>query len=169
MAQTKAAIKSTYPLPAYNYRVTVLKGGETLVLGFSEISGLSVEHEPVTYKHGLSFLTGAKIIPGMRQPIRLTMKRGVIRQTNNEPGADDKGAYLQSWIQDAYASLFSTTRKRDILIELCDETGQAVVAWKVQKALPTKLEAPTFDANSNDVAIETMEVIAHGLKVDYNP
>jgi phage tail-like protein len=159
MAQTKADIQSTYPLPAYNYRVTVLAGGETLVLGFAEISGLGVEYDPVTYKHGLSFAMGDKIIPGMRQEIRLTMKRGVIR----------KREYLENWMQDAYASPFSTSRKRDIQIELCDETGQAVIAWKVQKALPIKLDAPTFDASSNDVAIETMEVIAHGLQVDYDP
>ena len=48
MAQDKQDIKATYPLPSYNYRVTV--GSD--VLSFSEVSGLSVEHEPVTYKHG---------------------------------------------------------------------------------------------------------------------
>ncbi|MFN8459688.1 MAG: hypothetical protein U0401_34420 [Anaerolineae bacterium] len=32
MAQDKKQIKSTYPLPAYNYRVTILKDGEPLVL-----------------------------------------------------------------------------------------------------------------------------------------
>ena len=62
-----------------------------------------------------------------------------------------------------------TSAKRDILIDLCDEKGDAVISWKVQDALPTKLDVPTFDANSNDVAIETMEFIAHGLRVDYNP
>jgi hypothetical protein len=31
------------------------------------------------------------------------------------------------------------------------------------------MDAPTFDANSNDVAIESMEFVAHGLQVDYEP
>ena len=70
-------IKATYPLPAYNYRVTILQDGASLVLSFAEVSGLSMEYEPVTYKHGLSFVMGVKIIPGMRQQTKLTLKRGV--------------------------------------------------------------------------------------------
>jgi phage tail-like protein len=159
MAQDKDQIKSTYPLPAYNYRVTILKDGESLVLGFAEVSGLSVEYEAVTYKHGLSFVMGAKIIPGMRQPIRLTMKRGVVQH----------GDFLYSWINSVYTDPFFTSAKRDILIDLCDEKGAAVVRWNVQGALPVKLDAPTFDANTNEVAIETMEFVVHGVTVNYNP
>jgi phage tail-like protein len=154
MSLDKDEIKASYPLPVYNYRVTV--GSSTL--GFSEVSGLSVDYEAVTYKHGLSFSMGVKIIPGMRQPIKLTMKKGVIQ------GND----FFAKWIQDAYANPFKNA-KQDILVDLCDETGKAVVRWKVQGALPTKLDAPTFDANSNDVAIESMELIAHGIQVDYHP
>jgi phage tail-like protein len=159
MAQDKNLIKSTYPLPAYNYRVTILKDGESLVLSFAEVSGLSMEYEPVTYKHGLSFVMGNKIIPGMRQPTRLTMKRGVVK--NNDS--------LYSWFYNTYSDPFFTSAKRDILIDLCNEAGEPVIRWSVQGALPIKLDAPTFDANTNEVAIETMEFIAHGLQVSYNP
>ncbi len=159
MAQDKAYLKSTYPLPVYNYRVTILTDGESLTLGFAEVSGLSLQYEAVTYKHGLSFALGDKIIPGMRQPTRLTMKRGVVKRND----------FLQSWMQRTYADPAFTGAKRDILIDLCDEKGEPVIRWKVQGALPIKLEAPTFNANSNEVAIETMEFIAHSLQIDYNP
>ena len=157
MAQSKQQIKASYPLPVYNYRVTV--GSRTL--GFSEVSGLSIEYESVTYHHGFSFATGSKIIPGMRQPVKLTLKRGIIT-------SEKDGNFLASWLQDAYANPFKTT-KQDIVIDLCDETGKPTVRWKVQGALPVKLDAPTFDANSNDVAIETLELVAHDLKIEYNP
>ena len=159
MAQDKNEIKSTYPLPVYNYRVTVLKDGESSVLAIAEVSGLSIEYEPVTYKHGFSFVMGNKIIPGMRQPVRLTMKRGVV----------SKNDFLHGWINSVYTNPFSTGAKRDILIDLCDEAGGAVVRWTVQGALPVKLDVPTFDANSNEVAIETMELVAHGLQINYTP
>jgi len=159
MADDKAHIKSNYPLPAYNYRVTILQDGDSTVFSFAEVSGLSVEYEPVTYVHGFSFLMGAKIIPGKRQPIRLTMTRGIVQ------GRDD----LQQWIDKTYSDPFYSGAKRDILIDLCDEAGEPVIRWKVQGALPVKMEAPTFDANSNDVAIESMEFVAHGLQVDYDP
>ena len=155
MAQDKNHIKSTYPLPAYNYRVTV----QDETISFAEVSGLSVEYEPVTYKHGLSFWLGDKIIPGMRQPIKLTLKKGIVKNSN----------FLHSWINSVYTNPFFTSAKRDILIDLCDESGRAVVRWTVQRVLPVKLDAPAFDANSNDIAIETMELIAHGLEVNYNP
>lgn len=154
MATTKEEIKSAYPLPVYNYRVTI--GSSTM--GFSEVSGLSVNYEPVTYKHGMSFIMGTKIIPGMRQPIRLNMKRGIV----------SKGSFLASWFQDVYNNPFKTAKK-DILVDLCDESGTPVVRWKVLGALPIKLEAPTFSAESNDVAIESIEFAAHDIQVDYAP
>jgi len=159
MGQDKDQIKSSYPLPAYNYRVTILKDGESLVLGFAEVSGLSIEYEPVTYKHGLSFVMGSKIIPGMRQPTRLTMKRGVVQANDALPG----------WIQRVYSDPFFSSAKRDILIDLCDEAGEPLIRWTVEGALPIKLDAPAFDANTNEVAIETMEFVAHGVRVDYHP
>jgi len=41
MALTKDQIKTTYPLPVYNYRVEI--NGTTV--GFSEVSGLSIAYE----------------------------------------------------------------------------------------------------------------------------
>ena len=154
MAQDIERIKATYPLPSYNYRVTI----DEVIVGFSEVSGLNVDYTPVTYKHGLSFWMGEKIIPGMRQPFKLTLKKGVVKANG----------FLASWIQRAYDDPFSNPKK-DILIELCDESGVAAVVWKVQGALPTKLDAPTFDANGNAVAIESMELVAHNIEVDYQP
>jgi phage tail-like protein len=159
MADDKAYIKSHYPLPAYNYQVTIMQDGDSTVFSFAEVSGLSVEYEPVTYFHGFSFLMGPKIIPGKRQPISLTMKRGIVK------GRDD----LQQWIDKTYSDPFYSGAKRDILIDLCDEAGEPVIRWKVQGALPVKMEAPTFDVDSNDVAIESMEFVARGLQVDYEP
>ena len=154
MMQDKEQIKTSYPLPAYNYRVTV---GDSAI-GFSEVSGLYIAYEAVTYKHGLSFLTGVKLIPGMRQPITVTMKKGVVKEKD----------VLSKWLQDVYADPFKDMKK-DILVDLCDETGKAVVRWKVLGALPTKLEAPTFNADGNEVAVETLELIAHDIQVDYHP
>ncbi len=159
MALDKSAIKSLYPLPSYNYRVTVLQDEESHVIGFSEVSGLQVEYDPVPYFHGLSFKLGGKIIPGKRQQIRITLKRGMMK------GND----FLQSWFSGVYTDPFFASPKRDILIDLCDESGVPVVQWTVTGALPVKMEASNFAAESNDVAIETLELVAQRLNVNYNP
>lgn len=158
MAQTKEQIKSSYPLPVYNYRVTIYNDDDALTMSFAEVSGLSLAYEAVTYKHGLSFAMGNQIIPGMKQPITLSMKRGIA----------PKNDQLQQWVEEIYERPFSTSPKRDIVIDLCDEVGTPVMRWTVRGALPTKLDAPTFNADSNDVAIEQVDLIAQDVRVDYN-
>ena len=159
MALSKTNIKAFYPLPSYNYRVTVLNDGNVNVIGFSEVSGLSVECQAVTYRHGLSFASGVNIISGIRQTVRLTLKKGLMKN----------GDFLQKWLTDSYSNPFSSSAKRDVIIDLCDEAGLPVIRWKAISALPTKLDAPSFSANSNEVAIASMELIAADLKVDYQP
>jgi len=159
MSDTQAAIKTQYPLPAYNYRVTILDGDKAETLGFSEVGGLSMGYDPVTYKDGFSFVMGADIIPGMPKPISLTLKKGLAKS----------GDYLQKWMEKSYQDHFSNGAKRDVLIDLCDEAGQPVIRWIVTAAMPVKLDAPGFVASGNDVAIASMELVAAKLKVEFNP
>ena len=69
---------------------------------------------------------------------------------------------LYDWIKDVQTNQID---KKDISVSLCNENGEAVITWKVLNAFPTKLEAPTFDANSNDAAIESMELTADGITI----
>jgi phage tail-like protein len=45
------------------------------------------------------------------------------------------------------------------------EEGAAVVSWKVINAFPAA-DAPTFAANSNDVAVETLELMADAVRLE---
>lgn len=159
MSDSKAAIKSSYPLPVYNYRVSVMVDGKTETIGFSEVSGLTMEHEPVTYKDGFSFVMGAQFIPGMRKPVNLSLKKGLTKN----------GDFLQKWMEEASQDPFSFGAKRNVLIDLCDEAGNTVIRWTAAKAMPVKLDAPAFQAASNEVAIASMELLAARLKVEFNP
>ena len=42
-----------------------------------------------------------------------------------------------------------------------------MVTWKVTNAFAVKLDAPSFNAKTNDVAIESLELIADDLKIEY--
>lgn len=133
-----------YPLMAYNFRVTV--DGEAM--RFSEVRGLNREYEHVTYRHGLSFREGEDIVKyRLDRYVALTMKRGVMTG----------GTELHNWLEHR--------GDRPIEISLCDEQGAAVMTWRVAKAVAVKLEAPSFDASTNEVAIETLEVMAAGISV----
>jgi phage tail-like protein len=153
MATTADVIKSTYPLPAFHYRVEI---DDMDPVAFTEISGLSIARETITYKDGLSCVQGAKRMPGMVSDIKFTMKKGIIN-------ADSK---LYDWINSIY---LTTVDKKNILISLMDEKGEKpVVTWKVFNAFPVKLDAPSFNAKTNDVAIESLELMADDLKVEFN-
>lgn len=156
MATNTDEIKNSYPLPVYNYRVEI--AGETI--SFSEVSGLSLEFETTTYKESQteSGLRGPKIMymPSQIKPLNITLKKGVVR-------GGVSLTVLYNWLN---TTQINQIEKKDIYIRLCDETGAPIISWKVINAFPTKLDAPTFDANSNDAAIETMALMADRLMIE---
>lgn len=167
MEVTPAFIKERYPLPAYNYKVIILTGmdvrdeskGEAPTVSFSQVTGLSIDYEKVEYRHGRSFQEGVIILPGIQQSFQITLTKGVVKNKR----------FLYDWMYNGSDKGAFQPVKRNILIDLCDEKGAAVIRWIVQGALPIKLAAPTFDANTNEVAIESLELSARKLMVDYNP
>jgi len=155
MALTKDDIKTAYPLPVYNYRVEIGKDA----IAFSEVSGLSVGYETTTYKESPieSGAPGPTVMhmPAQAQTTTLTLRKGLVRGKSV--------AALYGWIS---AIQINQVEKKDIHVRLCDEEGAPVISWKVTNAFPTKLDAPTFDANSNDAAVESMELTADGITIE---
>lgn len=155
MAVSKADIQNAYPLPSYNYLVEI---GETAV-ACSEVSGLSVGYETQTYKEspvgGDAPGPRVMIMPAQSTPPTVTLKKGVV-----------KGAsvpVLYDWIK---TTQINQIDKKDIFVRLLDEQGKAVISWKVINAFPTKLDAPSFTADSNDAAIESMELTADAVTLE---
>jgi phage tail-like protein len=155
MATSTDTIKTDYPLPVYNYRVEI--GGEAVA--FTEVSGLNIAFEVSTYKESrtASGSAGPRILYMPAQPTMtsITLKKGIVRQTSIK--------VLYDWIKTV---ALNQVEKKDIFIRLCDEKGEPVITWKVINAFPTKLDAPTFDAKSNDAAIESMELKADGVTIE---
>jgi phage tail-like protein len=152
MATTIDDIKNKYPLPVFFYRVTI--DGEDSI-AFSEVSGLNSQYETITYKDGLSYRDGPKHMPGLSTAVNVTLQKGIVK-------ADD---FLLSWFN---TIRLNTVEKRDVRIDLLNENGEATVSWLVKDAFPTKLDAPSFNATSNEVAIESLELMATWLEVS-NP
>jgi len=146
MSEEKSFQKAQYPLPVYNFRVTV---GDTTV-SFSEVSGITLDNEIVTYEHGFSFWEGEDSTTySSNKYISVTLKKGIVKGTN----------IFSEWIQKKKNS--SKTMK----ISLCDETGTPLVSWNIGVAMPVRLLAPTFDTNSNEVAIESLVIMAAKISV----
>jgi phage tail-like protein len=157
MALTKEQIATDYPLPVYNYRVNIAD----TTIAFSEVSGLDIGFDPITYKesHVADGKVGPNIMymPGQITEVNISLKKGMVK-AKSVP-------VLYEWIN---SIALNRIDKRDITVSLCDETGTPVVIWKVIDAFPTKLTAPTFDANSNEVAVESMELRASSVSMTEN-
>lgn len=155
MAVSKDDIKAAYPLPVYNYRVEI--GPDAVA--FSEVSGLDITYETTTYKESPteSGAPGPRVMhmPAQGSAANVTLKKGLVR------GASVPALY--GWISSIQTNLID---KRDIFIRLCDEAGAPVISWKVTDAFPTKLEAPGFTADSNDVAVESLELMASSVSIE---
>ncbi len=155
MALSKDELKTAYPLPVYNYRVEV--GDQTIA--FSEVSGLSIAFETKTYKESPveSGAPGPRVMHMLMQatPANITLKKGVVRSVSLNT--------FYNWIN---STQINQIEKKDIYVRLCDETGAPVISWKVINAFPTKLDAPSFTADANDVAIETMTLMADGVLME---
>lgn len=149
MAQSAANIKRSYPLALYNFRVKVAE----ISMSFTEVSGIVVEYGQATYRHGLSCFEGEEIVTfNMNAFVPITCKRGVI--TGATP------TYLYQWLKQRDL--------RSMEVSLCDGSGAAAVSWKIAAAAPVKLSAPTFNASSNEAAIDTLELRARGVSVVKN-
>jgi phage tail-like protein len=155
MAVTVDDIKKSYPLPVYNYKVEI----NGTAIAFTEVSGLSIGFETSTYKESNTDqkAPGPRVLymPAQPSAVNVTLRKGVIGTQSVAP--------LYKWIS---STQLNQVEKKDIYVRLCDEKGEAVISWKVLNAFPTRLDAPAFDANSNDAAIETLELMGDGVVIE---
>jgi len=94
-------------------------------------------------------------MPAQKSAVNVTLKKGVVRGVSVPA--------LYDWMN---LTQINQTDKRDVYIRLCDENGNAVISWKLLNAFPVKLDAPTFTASSNDVAVETMQLMGDVVLIE---
>jgi hypothetical protein len=93
--------------------------------------------------------SGLEKITGIHKVGDVTLKRGVIGDLT-----------LWNWYQSVAQG--KTERKNGSIV-LSDASGEEKIRWNFVNAWPTKWTGPTFDANANDVAIESLEIAYEGL------
>jgi len=144
MAITVEQQVRSYPLAAFNFRIT--RAGEAM--RFAKVSGLQREYKVITYRDGLSFLDGELIARyHLDQYVSVILEQGVVQGNSN----------LHSWLEEV--------TPQPMEVQLCNSQGVPVLAWRMARTIPIKITAPTFDARSNEVAIDVMEIKASGVSI----
>lgn len=146
MAQTLQHQRTSHPLAAYNFRVTV----DGVAMRFTRVSGLAREHHTVTYRDGLSFVEGERLTRfHINVFVPITLERGAV--------IGDRS--LLAWLESSVP--------RAMEVSLCDETGVPAIAWSIARAVPVKLSASTFDASTSQLSIDTLELRVSGVSMKH--
>lgn len=134
------------PYLAFNFMVEI----ESIVVGgFSEVTGLQIETVVETYREGGLNDYEHKLAGPTRYTSNLILKHGL---TDLET--------LWSWHQDVTQG--KITRKNGT-IYLLDRQRLPAMWWNFTDAYPVKWTGPDFRAESNTVAVETIELVHRGL------
>jgi phage tail-like protein len=139
---------ANYPLPKFHFQV---EWGGTRI-GFTEVTGLTIENEVIEYREGSSPEYNKVKMPGMHKFGNITLKRGTFANDNE---------YF-AWLNTVK---LNTIERRDLIINLLNENHEPVVVYKVKQAWPVKIQAPDLKSDANEAAIETLELAHEGLVI----
>jgi phage tail-like protein len=136
------------PFAAFNFLVEI---DNVTVAGFSECSGINTETDAIEYRTGNLDITVTKL-PGLKKFGNITLKRGF---------TDSKE--LWEWRKKV---LDGKTERQSGSIVLLNESRQEAMRWNFREAWPRKWDGPSFNAKTNEVAIETLEIVCEGIELE---
>jgi len=150
MADSAAQIVVDYPIPTYRFRVSI--GDETIA--FNNASGMKVTYDTAQYLDGAGGIYNMPAKP--QTQVSLTLSKGIFKGKSS----------LYDWINSISLNRID---KKDVSVSLTDDSGtELLVTWNIFNAFPTDLSAPTLDASSNEVAIETLTLMGDRVSVQYH-
>jgi phage tail-like protein len=159
MAQFTVNPQRVDPYKSFKFRV---RWDGQVVAGVSRISALRRTTEVVEHREGGDASTSRKS-PGRSRFEPITLERGVTHDSAFEDWAN------QVWRHGAAAGseVALASFRKDIVIELCNEAGQIVLAYKVYRCWVSQFQAlPDLDANATSVAFQTIVLEHEGWERD---
>jgi phage tail-like protein len=123
---------------------------------FMEVSGLEVTIETEDVAEGGQNAFTHKL-PGRMTWPNITLKRGVTSQDN-----------LLDWLNassgEKFASNGNKLTRSSGAITLLDRAGTRLRSWDLEDAYPVKWSGPSFAADSENAADESLEITHHGFR-----
>lgn len=149
MPDDGSAQNAIWPLPKFFFNIDL---GDGKPLGFSEISGLESDIKPIEYRHGDSKVWSTIKMPGLRSVGNVTLKKGVFTTDS----------IFWDWYNEAQLNII---KRRTVTINLLDDKAAPKMTWTLTNAWPTKVTGTDLKSDSNEVAIESLEIAYETLVV----
>ncbi|MFD8014397.1 phage tail protein [Streptomyces sp. NPDC058955] len=159
MAQFSVNAQRFDPYKNFKFRV---KWDGRYVAGVSKVSALKRTTEIVEHRDGADPSTARKS-PGRTKYEAITLTRGVTHDLEFEQWANK----VWNFGSGLGAEVSLKDFRKDLIIELYNEAGQLVLAYKVFRAWVSEFQSlPELDANANAVAIQTLKIENEGWERD---
>ncbi|KOG43961.1 phage tail protein [Streptomyces virginiae] len=159
MAQFSVNAQRFDPYKNFKFRV---KWDGRFVAGVSKVSALKRTTEVVEHRDGADPSTARKS-PGRTKYEAITLTRGVTHDVEFERWANK----VWNFGSGLGAEISLKDFRKDLIIELYNEAGQLVIAYKVFRAWVSEFQSlPELDSNANAVAIQTLKLEHEGWERD---
>jgi phage tail-like protein len=149
--------------PYKNFKFRVKWDGR-YVAGVSKVSPLVRQTEVITMREGGDPSTSRKS-PGRTEYAPVVLERGVTHDFEFEKWANKVWNFGSGLGSEVSLKDF----RKDIILELYNEAGQVVLAYKIYRCWVSRFEAlPELDANGAQVAIQSITLENEGWERDYD-
>jgi phage tail-like protein len=159
MAQFSVNAQRFDPYKNFKFRV---KWDGKYVAGISKVTGLKRTTEVVKHREGGDPSSSRKS-PGRTEYEAITLERGVTHDLEFERWANKVWNFGAGLGREVSLKDF----RKDILIEIYNESGQLALTYKVFRCWVSEYHAvPDLDANANAVAIQSIKLENEGWERD---
>ena len=135
-----------------NFHFSVEFGSSGYIASFQEVSGLDMESETIEYRHGDSPVFSNIKMPGLRKFGNVMLKKVLFVSDN------------KFW--DWYSKIkMNTIERLTVTIKMLDEEGIPTMTWTLKNAWPTKISGSDLKSDSDEVAIESIELVHEGITI----
>jgi len=160
MAQFSVNPQRFDPYKNFKFRV---KWDGRYVAGVSKAGALKRSTELVEHREGGDPSTTRKS-PGRTKYEAVTLERGVTHDTEFEKWANK----VWNFGSGLGAEVSLRDFRKDIILEVYNEAGQLVLAYKLYRCWVSEFQAlADLDANANAVAIQSIKIENEGWERDY--
>ena len=160
MAQFSVNAQRFDPYKNFKFRV---KWDGIYVAGVSKVSALKKTTEVVKHREGGDPSSSRKS-PGRTEYEAISLDRGVTHDQNFEQWANKVWNYGSGLGAEVSLKDF----RKDIIIEVYNEAGQLVIAYKVYRCWVSEFQAEAdLDSNANAVLIQHIKLENEGWERDY--
>ena len=155
MAQFSVNTHRFDPYKNFKFRV---KWDGRYVAGVSKLSALKRATEVIEHREG-GDPSSARKSPGRTKYEPITLERGVTHDTEFEKWANKVWNFGSGLGMEVSLKDF----RKDLIIEVYNEAGQPVLAYKVYRCWPSEFQTfSDMDANANAIAIQTLKLENEG-------